>query len=362
MEISQKTRWNYIDILKGIGIILVVLGHTDRISDDLLKWIFSFHMVLFFVVAGYLIGKQYRGEKVKEIALKRTAQKILLPYFWFSLFAIVWDAAGMIIGRPGYSIDSMIEKGRDFITGYGISVLWFLPAYFVAVVLYRALRSRLNYGLCLMSCILLSATYLLIEWVPAYALNAERVLEPGVVALLFSFAIWRGVFCALFVALGEGICLFTEHIWKRKVLCVITALGALGIGSLAGMYNEMASLRYLQIGNAFLFVVSGVGITTGLLMICKWYGECSPLEFAGRNSLLILVTHLDFRIMNAALKCSDKVFEITDHNFARNLTLAVVLIVLEIIVIFILNRFFYFLFGKKETVKDKIFAPSREEE
>lgn len=41
----MKKRDNYIDLLKGIAIFLVVLGHHDTV---LKKYIYSFHMQLFF--------------------------------------------------------------------------------------------------------------------------------------------------------------------------------------------------------------------------------------------------------------------------------------------------------------------------
>ena len=41
-------RISYIDMAKGIGIILVVLGHSIFPSENLTTWIYSFHMPLFF--------------------------------------------------------------------------------------------------------------------------------------------------------------------------------------------------------------------------------------------------------------------------------------------------------------------------
>lgn len=39
-------RESWIDVLKGIGIILVVIGHTSM-ENPLVKWIYVFHMPLF---------------------------------------------------------------------------------------------------------------------------------------------------------------------------------------------------------------------------------------------------------------------------------------------------------------------------
>lgn len=44
-------RKEYIDVMKGIGIILVVIGHT---GNSFSGWIYSFHMGLFFGLLGIL--------------------------------------------------------------------------------------------------------------------------------------------------------------------------------------------------------------------------------------------------------------------------------------------------------------------
>lgn len=47
-------RNSVIDIAKGIGIILVILGHLVSYEDYISSYIFSFHMPLFFFITGYL--------------------------------------------------------------------------------------------------------------------------------------------------------------------------------------------------------------------------------------------------------------------------------------------------------------------
>lgn len=50
----MKERNVTIDIMKGIGIILMVVGHSGYPSF-LRNFIYTFHMPLFFMISGYLI-------------------------------------------------------------------------------------------------------------------------------------------------------------------------------------------------------------------------------------------------------------------------------------------------------------------
>ena len=47
--VVNKQRIDWIDIAKGIGIFLMVVGHTS-IPSFLSNYIFSFHMPLFFII------------------------------------------------------------------------------------------------------------------------------------------------------------------------------------------------------------------------------------------------------------------------------------------------------------------------
>ncbi|NJB83255.1 fucose 4-O-acetylase-like acetyltransferase [Wenyingzhuangia aestuarii] len=50
--IANQKRVEWIDIFKGIGILLVVIGHST-IPKELSWWIWSFHMPLFFTMSSY---------------------------------------------------------------------------------------------------------------------------------------------------------------------------------------------------------------------------------------------------------------------------------------------------------------------
>ena len=58
---TKRIEW--IDIAKGIGIILVVIGHISQI-EVLNDIIYSFHMPLFFIISGYLYKRKFYKGKI----------------------------------------------------------------------------------------------------------------------------------------------------------------------------------------------------------------------------------------------------------------------------------------------------------
>lgn len=120
-NVKSTTRIPWIDIAKGIGIILVVLGHASGASI-VGKYIYSFHMPLFFILSGMcFVPDKY---STAEFFKKRTKQ-LLLPSAYLTLLFI--------------AISLLSAKGFDF---YGLKnglpgALWFLPVlYFIEIIYY----------------------------------------------------------------------------------------------------------------------------------------------------------------------------------------------------------------------------------
>lgn len=70
---SQRFEW--IDIAKGFACLLVIVGHTISPESALYRYIFSFHMPLFFILAGYTFNPKPLMSLVTS-----SAKRLLLPY------------------------------------------------------------------------------------------------------------------------------------------------------------------------------------------------------------------------------------------------------------------------------------------
>ena len=50
----MKKRLDYVDYARGVGVILMLIGHLG-FGDGVYKVIYSFHMPLFFLISGYIL-------------------------------------------------------------------------------------------------------------------------------------------------------------------------------------------------------------------------------------------------------------------------------------------------------------------
>ena len=73
-----------IDIAKGIGIILMVVGHSS-VPDYIRHYIYIYHMPLFFIVAGYLFNYEKWKGKIFKFS-KKKAERLIIPYLFMSIF------------------------------------------------------------------------------------------------------------------------------------------------------------------------------------------------------------------------------------------------------------------------------------
>ena len=70
-----------IDIAKAIGILLMIVGHLNQLPLWFEKWIFSFHMPLFFFLSGYL----YKFKSLRDV-VKGGFKSLVYPYLATTLF------------------------------------------------------------------------------------------------------------------------------------------------------------------------------------------------------------------------------------------------------------------------------------
>ena len=69
----QKQHYLWADITKGIAIILVIMGHSFASTGNICKFIFLFHMPLFFLISGYFFNFSKYYNNLKAL-IKKSAK------------------------------------------------------------------------------------------------------------------------------------------------------------------------------------------------------------------------------------------------------------------------------------------------
>lgn len=130
-------RENWVDIAKGIGIVLVVMGHAccPKIPHGI---IYSFHMPLFFFLSGFFISRQCKNDFYTY--LKKNIKSLLLPYFYFNLISIAFNYIMSIIFHKELLVGNVQDNLIGIFVGMRFGspyhhVLWFLPCLFFAKML-----------------------------------------------------------------------------------------------------------------------------------------------------------------------------------------------------------------------------------
>lgn len=309
---ANSNRIHFLDVAKGLGIYLVVLGHVTH-SKWLWFYIWQFHMPLFFFISGLLHNPNY---SFKDFLIKKT-KSLYIPYVIFFLITfaywVLFERAHRgseipityeLIGLPY----GTYERGHLFFNG----VLWFLPCLYVTEILF----------------------YFIAKW-------KDKI---GIIAgILCSFAIGQllllkridflpfGLHTAFNAMLFYGIGYLSKTTLlnlkdNSKISQVLFLIGCLSI-QLLFLGKYVSNIKVCTIPYGFL-AFAGIGF---YLILSNLLNKNRVIEYFGRNSLVILGLHAP--IMRAVIY----IVALTTHIGAEVLRQNVLFtIVLSIIVLLIM--------------------------
>ena len=140
----KSERIDSIDIFRGIGIIIMVMGHIYfGYAFDFI--IHAFHMPMFYFISGLFFKTELVNETRTIDYVKRKARSLLVPYCFFGIIHyLIW-----IIPNIGNDKVDLYEPlvHLVFINTQGIPIagaLWFLTSLFFAEIIYFILNKFIN--------------------------------------------------------------------------------------------------------------------------------------------------------------------------------------------------------------------------
>lgn len=146
IQFMNKMRDPLIDILKGIGIISVVVGHSGVLlygADCIpsVKFVYLYHLMIFFFTAGALFSPEKYSDPFVYIGRQLKGS---LPLYWaynFLFLALhnLFHSAELLDVPKFFLNDYVISSAGVFILSHAellAGALWFVPMLLVAKVLF----------------------------------------------------------------------------------------------------------------------------------------------------------------------------------------------------------------------------------
>ena len=186
MEIGKtKDREKWVDYVKVIACVLVVLGHffqsmvksTIIPDNDLYSWfnktIYYFHVPLFFICSGYLYQKYSRIKNILDWKNNIIKKLIALgiPYFVFSI--VTWILKTMFAGSVNDEMSGLAETLFKNPT----APYWYLYSLFFIFLITITYKNKTNKMLLIAFAIVLKAIALLTGGVGIYAISTVMANE-----------------------------------------------------------------------------------------------------------------------------------------------------------------------------------------
>lgn len=342
----KEKRIEFIDVARALAMIFIVLGHTIVHNENtywFYKLLYSFHVVLFFLISGYT----YKNSTTGIEYIKKKFKSLMIPYFIFStLFLIPYFIFGTDINNTMNANGStnLIILLKEIIYGvaYGGSLkqntsLWFLPALFISEVIYKLtnnLKVFKKQNSYIKILILLIVSYL--------STKLSIVLPWGInsaLGLLLFFQIGNTL-------QEKKILQKIRKSLKLKILLTISVI----ISLLIYPFNTTVSCSDYRYGIYGIFIFVSLSLSLLILFIAYKKENSKILQIIGKNTLSILIFHKLF-ILLFQTKVGITSYILNSGNMLICLLVGLLISFISIFISIgigkIIERFFPYLYGKK---------------
>lgn len=348
-----EKRIEYLDMARGIGMLLVVIGHVEYISVNVRTFVTAFHMPLFFLISGILISQKKEEEKNFILTAKKKLKSIMVPYYIFSFLSFGIESIRIAIkGLDEWNI--VFRQLFQSLCLQGVSTLWFLPALYISEIVFIGVRKKYSHtGSIIVTSSIVFFCVILNHFEAVFLQMHQESLRYQLLHDCLSMLI-RDFFCVGFICAGyylHRIMLDKSIAYCREgIICLLLAT----IGTIAILLNGPVDLRYMKLANILFYMIGAVSGALTVIVLCRILARIiskpikGALEFYGRNSLIIMVTHMDFRVLYGSILLA----KIISHDGSKNLFFCILIVffvfLLEVPMIWFINRFLPFLLGKKQ--------------
>lgn len=332
---GKSSRYEFIDIAKVICIFLMVWGHGNLAGENITRWIYSFHMPLFFVLSGFL----YKPRHFKE-QTKKDFNSLMVPYYLINLICLIPSVAIMIY--KNYDISYLAYRIGAIFLGLGYkagnfqpvcSPMWFIVCLFI-------MR-------CTISIIYRNISNLSISVITILSVFITLLLDKFSIDILVP--IDTMVACLPFFFLGFVLKRYWDEITRKFCNWTYFLVSILGLIScfILSNINGLVDVDYMSFGkNLGLFYITAISGSIFVLSFSKVIeGSSSVIRVISDGTLLIVGFNLWLIILiKHSIKFIVPGLSITPIiGFAITLTI----IILFYFLILLVKKYFPIIIGKR---------------
>lgn len=301
-------RIEWLDAVKGIGMLLVIFPHTGLLNENIAKWIYSFHMPLFFILSGYTFTRYKLS--CKDFFYK-LLKSLIIPYFVYAAgFCIYQVIPNWLWGDEIFRLYSI----KEFVVQINCTPLWFVTVLaiseIVCYIIMKVNKSPIWVSVWGLSLFIIGIIYNL----------QVRIYLPWNADLVF--------FAVPFVLFGIGL----RHVLNiDKVMKVQTLLILFAINVCSELANDRVDMVCRNFGNYLLFFVAAVSGSLFLIGVANRVRKNRALKYIGKNSFFFLGFHITNLLILFVICAKLNIFQ--SPNEKTSLMLVVVFCTLIIICI-----------------------------
>lgn len=140
MKTLNSSRSNYWDIVKGLGIIAIVLGHSCYF---IIAFVYLFHLAIFFFVSGYMYNEKKYGDTPFSYFGVRLAGTWPRYVFYSAIFVLTHNffvKHGLYAGQELYNhtniLTAICNNVSFSMTESVQGALWFVPVWLVSSTMF----------------------------------------------------------------------------------------------------------------------------------------------------------------------------------------------------------------------------------
>lgn len=252
-------RYDWLDMAKGIGIVLVVMGHT---LFPLHSAIDVFHMPLFFLLAGFTLKVSRM-----EVFLLKKIDSIFIPYIFFSIVSI---------------LISCVVPHESIFNG----PLWFLETLFIVLIIAQLTITSAEKTL--PKCVIGGGILVVVIYTSTLLKYNMQILP---------FNIDRALRALPFVLFGYMTkdFVFKDTSTSKKYLLFFVSLLIYSI-AFSLYYVTFHTQGNFKMGEIMrpcppLFYLSAIGGSFAVIGLCRIVNRVRIVNWLGRNSLVIMCVH-----------------------------------------------------------------------